>query len=186
MQIKTINVSWLLWAFQNPQTTLNISISGRSVRFYQAISIVNTNNINKDNLNDFKVKLSKLFLTQLSIHQHLLWGWQSSGTDAQEGCGVSVSGDIPNPPGHGPVSPAPGDPALAEGWTQRSSEIPSSHNHPVILIPTCNRNKKDFGSQICSTVAFFIYIFIQLNMHITIIVHSPTMWHKCKLIWVLG
>jgi len=29
---------------------------------------------------------------------------------AQGGCGVSFSGDIPDPPGHGPVQPALGDP----------------------------------------------------------------------------
>jgi len=34
---------------------------------------------------------------------------------AQGGCGVSFSGDIQDPPGHGPVQPAVGDPALAEG-----------------------------------------------------------------------
>ena len=30
---------------------------------------------------------------------------------AQGGCGVSFSGDIPDPPGQGPVQPALGDPA---------------------------------------------------------------------------
>ena len=34
---------------------------------------------------------------------------------AQGGCGVSFSGDIQDPPGHGPVQPAVGDPALAVG-----------------------------------------------------------------------
>jgi len=34
---------------------------------------------------------------------------------AQEGCGVSFSGDIQDPPGQGPVQPAVGDPALAGG-----------------------------------------------------------------------
>ena len=33
---------------------------------------------------------------------------------AQGGCGVSFSGDIPDPPGQGPVQPAVGDPASAE------------------------------------------------------------------------
>ena len=36
---------------------------------------------------------------------------------AQGGCGVSFSGDIPDPPGQGPVQPALGDPAWAGGWT---------------------------------------------------------------------
>ena len=31
------------------------------------------------------------------------------------GCGVSLSGDIQDPPGQGPVQPAVGDPALAGG-----------------------------------------------------------------------
>jgi len=36
---------------------------------------------------------------------------------AQGGCGVSFSGDVPVPPGRGPVQPAVGDPAWAGGWT---------------------------------------------------------------------
>ena len=36
---------------------------------------------------------------------------------AQGGCGVSFSGDIPDPPGRGAVQPALGDPAWAGGWT---------------------------------------------------------------------
>jgi len=36
---------------------------------------------------------------------------------AQGGCGVSFSGDIPDPPGRGAVQPAVGDPAWAGGWT---------------------------------------------------------------------
>ena len=36
---------------------------------------------------------------------------------AQGGCGVSFSGDIQDPPGHGAVQPAVGDPASAGGWT---------------------------------------------------------------------
>ena len=35
---------------------------------------------------------------------------------AQGGCGVSFSGDIPDPPGRGAVQPALGDPAWAGGW----------------------------------------------------------------------
>jgi len=35
---------------------------------------------------------------------------------AQGGCGVSLSGDIPDPPGQGPLQPTVGDPALAGGW----------------------------------------------------------------------
>ena len=34
---------------------------------------------------------------------------------AQGGCGVSFSGDIPDPPGRGPLQPIVGDPALAGG-----------------------------------------------------------------------
>ena len=34
---------------------------------------------------------------------------------AQRGCWVSFSGDSQNPPGRGPVQPAVGDPASAEG-----------------------------------------------------------------------
>jgi len=34
---------------------------------------------------------------------------------AHGGCGVSFSGDIPDPPGQGPVQPAVGDPASAGG-----------------------------------------------------------------------
>ena len=35
---------------------------------------------------------------------------------AQGGCGVSFSGDIPDPPGQGLLQPAVGDPASAGGW----------------------------------------------------------------------
>ena len=34
---------------------------------------------------------------------------------AQGGCGVSCSGDIQDPPGHGPLQPVVGDPASAGG-----------------------------------------------------------------------
>jgi len=37
---------------------------------------------------------------------------------AQRVCGVSFSGDIPDPPGRCPVQPALGDPAWAGGWTR--------------------------------------------------------------------
>ena len=37
---------------------------------------------------------------------------------AQGGCGISLCGDIQDPPGRGPVQPALGDPALAGGWTR--------------------------------------------------------------------
>jgi len=37
------------------------------------------------------------------------------GQAAQGGCGVSFSGDIPAPPGQGPVQPGLGDPASAGG-----------------------------------------------------------------------
>jgi len=36
---------------------------------------------------------------------------------AQGGCGVSFSGDIPDPPGQGLLKPTVGDPASAGGWT---------------------------------------------------------------------
>jgi len=37
---------------------------------------------------------------------------------AQRGCGVSFSGDIPTPPGQGPLQLTVGDPASAGGWTR--------------------------------------------------------------------
>jgi len=49
---------------------------------------------------------------------------------AQGGCGVSFSGDIPDPLGCGPVQPALGDPALVRGVglgdPQRSLPTPTS------------------------------------------------------------
>lgn len=45
---------------------------------------------------------------------------------------LSGSGDIQNPPGHLPVSPALGDPALAGAWMRWSPEMPSSPNNFVI------------------------------------------------------
>ena len=49
---------------------------------------------------------------------------------AQRGCGVSFSGDIPDPPGQGPLQPV-GDPASAGGvdWMTQ----PSNPDHSVIL-----------------------------------------------------
>lgn len=35
----------------------------------------------------------------------------------QRACGVSFYGNTQNLPGHDPVQPAPGEPALAENWT---------------------------------------------------------------------
>jgi len=54
---------------------------------------------------------------------------------AQVGCGVSFSGDIPDPPGRGPVQPALGDPALAEGLDQM---IPRGPFQPL---PFCDSVK---------------------------------------------
>jgi len=49
---------------------------------------------------------------------------------AQRGCGFSFSGDIPDPPGQGPVQPALGDPASAGGAglddPQRSLPTPTT------------------------------------------------------------
>ena len=44
-----------------------------------------------------------------------LWGWRSTGTGCRRGCGLSFSGDFQHPLQRGPVQPAVGDPALAEG-----------------------------------------------------------------------
>ena len=52
---------------------------------------------------------------------------------AQGGCGVSFSGDIPDPPGQGPLQPTVGDPALAGSWTRWRTEVPSNPYHSVIL-----------------------------------------------------
>jgi len=50
----------------------------------------------------------------------------------QGGCGVSFSGDIPDPPGRGPVQPALGDPAWAGwlGWV--------THRGPCQPLPFCD------------------------------------------------
>ena len=55
---------------------------------------------------------------------------------AQGGCGVSLPGDIQDPPGQGPVQPAVGDPALAGGldWmTHRGPFQPRTFCDSVIL-----------------------------------------------------
>ena len=59
--------------------------------------------------------------------------WSSDGAlaqAAQGGCGVSFSGDIPDPPGRGAVQPALGDPAWAGGWAGGPTEVPPT---PTIL-----------------------------------------------------
>ena len=43
---------------------------------------------------------------------------------AQGGCGFSLSGDIQDPPGQGPVQPTVGDPALAGGLDQMTHRGP--------------------------------------------------------------
>ena len=65
---------------------------------------------------------------------------------AQGGCGISSSGDIPDPPGQGPVQPALGDPASAGGWTGWPTEVPSNPEHSVIL-PKASYVKSDLKSQ---------------------------------------
>ena len=52
---------------------------------------------------------------------------------AQGGCGVSFSGDNQDPPGHGPVQPAVGDPASAGGLDQMIHRGPFQLLHSVIL-----------------------------------------------------
>jgi len=49
-------------------------------------------------------------------HEEELLPSEGDGALAQGGCGVSFSGDIPDPAGRGAVQPALGDPAWAEGW----------------------------------------------------------------------
>ena len=54
-----------------------------------------------------------------SEHEEELLHSEGDGALAQAapgGCGVSFSGDIPDPPGRGAVQPALGDPAWAGGW----------------------------------------------------------------------
>ena len=43
---------------------------------------------------------------------------------AQGGCGVSFSGDIQDPPGHGPVQPTVGDPAWTGGLDKMTHRGP--------------------------------------------------------------
>jgi len=42
-------------------------------------------------------------------------GYRALEQASQSGCGVSLSGGIQDPPRHGPVQPAVGDPASAGG-----------------------------------------------------------------------
>ena len=51
---------------------------------------------------------------------------------AQGGCGVSFSGDVPDPSGHGAVQPGLGDPASAGGWAGWPTEGPANPHHSVI------------------------------------------------------
>lgn len=46
---------------------------------------------------------------------------------------VFLSEDIPNPLGHFPLSPAPGDPILQGSETGRSAEVPSNPDYPANL-----------------------------------------------------
>ena len=66
--------------------------------------------------NGHKLKQRKL---QLNMRKNffLLRVDRALAQASQGGCGVSFSGDIPDPPGRGAVQPALGDPAWAGGWT---------------------------------------------------------------------
>ena len=71
----------------------------------------------------------------LSEHKEELLPSEGDGAlaqAAQGGCGVSFSGDIPDPPGQGPVQPALGDPASAGGldWV--------THRGPFQPRPCCD------------------------------------------------
>lgn len=55
----------------------------------------------------------------------LQWVCQSTGKGCPGGCGVSLSGDVQNPPGWVPVSPAPGDTGWQRDWTGCFPDIPS-------------------------------------------------------------
>jgi len=71
----------------------------------------------------------------LSEHEEELLPSEGDGAlaqAAQRGCGVSFSGDIQDPPGYGPVQPAVGDPASAEGLDQMT------HRGPCQPLPFCH------------------------------------------------
>lgn len=53
---------------------------------------------------------------------------------AQRDYGLSLSGDVQNPPGDIPVWPALGDFALAGGWTGGSREVSSNIDNSVIVL----------------------------------------------------
>jgi len=66
---------------------------------------------------------------QIHLHQ----GDGALAQAAQGGCGVSFSGDIPDPPGCDPVQPALGDPASAGGWAGSPTGFPPNPKHSVTL-----------------------------------------------------
>lgn len=68
---KTNKCCMVIRAFQSLQTTLNISMPGKNIRLYYSVCIINTNNIDKDNSNNLKVKLWKLFLTRAHGSKHI-------------------------------------------------------------------------------------------------------------------
>lgn len=72
--------------------------------------------IDKTRSDDHKLNYNKFYL---SIKEKFLYieGGRAQEEAAQEGCGVSLSGDIQNIPGYIPGSPAVGDSALSGGWT---------------------------------------------------------------------
>lgn len=71
----------------------------------------------------------------LKCEEELLYneGGRALAQAVQGGCGVSLSGDIQNPPGLVPVSPAPGDTACPGGWTGCFPEVPSNPVDSMIL-----------------------------------------------------
>ena len=63
----------------------------------------------------------------LSEHEEELLHSEGDGAltqAAQGGCGVSFSGDIPDPPGQGPVQPTVGDPASPGGLDKMTHRGP--------------------------------------------------------------